>query len=46
MGKPQMPADVERLTKPTVIKAADAPRFLWGDPEAGFVSDWIYGSSL
>jgi quercetin dioxygenase-like cupin family protein len=46
MGKPQMPADVERLTRPTVIKAADAPRFLWGDPEAGFVSDWIHGSSL
>lgn len=31
--------------KPTLIKAADAPRFLWGDEKAGYVSDWIYGSS-
>lgn len=45
MSKPQMPADVERLTAPKHIKAADAPRFLWGDAEAGYVTDWIYGSS-
>jgi quercetin dioxygenase-like cupin family protein len=31
--------------KPTLIPAAKAPRFLWGDAEAGYVSDWIYGSS-
>ena len=31
--------------KPTLIKAADAPRFLWGDEKARYVSDWIYGSS-
>jgi quercetin dioxygenase-like cupin family protein len=30
---------------PTLIKAADAKRFLWGDDAAGYVSDWIYGSS-
>lgn len=30
---------------PALIKAADAPRFLWGDRKAGYVSDWIYGSS-
>jgi quercetin dioxygenase-like cupin family protein len=30
---------------PTLIRAAAAPRFLWGDRKAGFVSDWIYGSS-
>jgi quercetin dioxygenase-like cupin family protein len=31
--------------KPTLIPAENAPRFLWGDGEAGYVSDWIYGSS-
>ena len=31
--------------KPTLIKAADATRFLWGDEKASYVSDWIYGSS-
>ena len=27
------------------IPNASAPRFLWGDERAGYVSDWIYGSS-
>lgn len=31
--------------KPTHIKASEAPRFLWGDEKASYVSDWIYGSS-
>jgi quercetin dioxygenase-like cupin family protein len=31
--------------RPTLIPAAKAPRFLWGDAESGYVSDWIYGSS-
>jgi len=31
--------------RPTLIKTHEAVRFLWGDDAAGFVSDWIYGSS-
>lgn len=31
--------------RPTLIPAEQAPRFLWGDARAGFVSDWIHGSS-
>ena len=42
--KPQGPRGIS-YDKPTLIKAADAPRFLWGDPAARYVSDWIYGSS-
>jgi quercetin dioxygenase-like cupin family protein len=30
---------------PTVIRAADVVRHIWGDEEAGFVEDWIYVSS-
>jgi quercetin dioxygenase-like cupin family protein len=30
---------------PTAIPYADAARFLWGDDEAGRVSDWIYAST-
>jgi quercetin dioxygenase-like cupin family protein len=42
--KPQGPRGIA-YQKATLIKAADAPRFLWGDEKAGYVSDWIYGSS-
>lgn len=45
MGKPQVPPGTVRLDKPTLIPAERALRFLWGDAEAGLVSDWIYGSS-
>lgn len=31
--------------RPTLIPARDAVGFLWGDEQAGYVSDWIYGSS-
>jgi quercetin dioxygenase-like cupin family protein len=41
---PQGPPGIS-FDAPTLITAAQAPRFLWGDPEAGFISDWIYGSS-
>jgi quercetin dioxygenase-like cupin family protein len=41
---PQGPPGIT-FDKPTFIPAASAPRFLWGDDEAGYVSDWIYGSS-
>lgn len=41
---PQGPPGIA-FDKPTFIPAAGAPRFLWGDPDAGYVSDWIYGSS-
>lgn len=41
---PQGPPGIS-FDKPTFIAAADAPRFLWGDAEAGYVSDWVYGSS-
>ena len=30
---------------PTLIRAADAVRHVWGDEEAGLVDDWIYVSS-
>jgi quercetin dioxygenase-like cupin family protein len=42
--KPQGPRGIA-YQKATLIKAADVPRFLWGDQKAGYVSDWIYGSS-
>jgi len=42
--KPQGPRGVS-YQETTLIKAADATRFLWGDQKAGYVSDWIYGSS-
>jgi quercetin dioxygenase-like cupin family protein len=42
--KPQGPRGIAHQ-KATLIKAADVPRFLWGDQKAGYVSDWIYGSS-
>jgi len=41
---PQGPPGIS-FNSPTLIPFAQAPRFLWGDAEAGFVSDWIYGSS-
>jgi quercetin dioxygenase-like cupin family protein len=42
--KPQGPRGIAHQA-PTLIKAGEAPRFLWGDAAAGYVSDWIYGSS-
>lgn len=42
--RPQGPPGIAH-DRPTLIKAEDAKRFLWGDERAGFVSDWIYGSS-
>lgn len=42
--KPQGPRGIA-YSQASLIKAADAPRFLWGDAKAGYVSDWIYGSS-
>lgn len=42
--KPQGPRGVA-YDKPTKIAARHAKRFLWGDDQAGWVSDWIYGSS-
>jgi len=42
--KPQGPRGIG-YQKATLIKVADAPRFLWGDEKASYVSDWIYGSS-
>ena len=30
---------------PTVLRADEVVRHKWGDPEAGFVEDWIYVSS-
>ncbi|MCX7305446.1 MAG: cupin domain-containing protein [Hyphomicrobiales bacterium] len=41
---PQGPRGIS-YDKATLIPASAAPRFLWGDREAGYVSDWIYGSS-
>ncbi len=41
---PQGPPGIS-YDRPTLIKSNQAPRFLWGDRDAGFVSDWIYGSS-
>jgi quercetin dioxygenase-like cupin family protein len=41
---PQGPPGIS-FDAPTLITAAQAPRFLWGDPQAGLISDWIYGSS-
>jgi quercetin dioxygenase-like cupin family protein len=32
-------------TGPTAISYANATRYLWGDDEAGRVSDWIYAST-
>ena len=43
--KRQVPADTRKYSEPAMILDRDAPRFLWGDEKAGFVSDWIYGSS-
>jgi quercetin dioxygenase-like cupin family protein len=41
---PQGPRGISH-DRATLIPATAAPRFLWGDAEAGYVSDWIYGSS-
>jgi len=41
---PQGPRGIA-YSAPTLIKAQDAKRFLWGDEDAGYVSDCIYGSS-
>lgn len=38
---PQGPRGIT-FDKATLIPAALAPRFLWGDDSAGYVSDWIY----
>ena len=43
--KRQVPKATRKLTEPTLIPGRTALRFLWGDEQAGFVSDWIYGSS-
>jgi quercetin dioxygenase-like cupin family protein len=43
--KRQVPKATKKLTQPTLILGRDALRFLWGDDDAGLVSDWIYGSS-
>ena len=37
---PQGPPGIS-FDAPTLIAAAQASRFLWGDPQAGFISDWI-----
>ncbi len=42
--RPQGPTGIT-YAEPTFIPARDAKRFLWGDEQAGYVSDWIYGSS-
>ena len=42
--KPQGPRGIA-YDRPTKIAARHAKRFLWGDDQAGWVSDWIYGSS-
>jgi quercetin dioxygenase-like cupin family protein len=41
----QVPKATKKLTEPTLISGRTALRFLWGDEQAGLVSDWIYGSS-
>jgi quercetin dioxygenase-like cupin family protein len=41
---PQGPRGVS-YDRATLIPALNATRFLWGDEAAGYVSDWIYGSS-
>lgn len=41
---PQGPRGIA-YDQPTLIPVAQSTRFLWGDAKAGFVSDWIYGSS-
>lgn len=42
--RPQGPPGIA-YDRPTLIPAREAKRFLWGDDQAGYVSDWIYGSS-
>jgi quercetin dioxygenase-like cupin family protein len=40
----QEPRSVQRiLREPTVVRRAEATRFLWGDEESGQVSDLVYG---
>jgi mannose-6-phosphate isomerase-like protein (cupin superfamily) len=39
----QAPKGVKRFDKPTLVRRADAVRFLWGDEKAHFVPDLIYG---
>jgi mannose-6-phosphate isomerase-like protein (cupin superfamily) len=39
----QAPKGVRPLTGPTLIRYAEATRFLWGDEESHQVADWIYG---
>jgi quercetin dioxygenase-like cupin family protein len=39
------PSPRPTFDRPTVIRAADAVRHVWGDEEAGLVDDWIYVSS-
>jgi len=41
---PQGPRGIS-FERATFIANTAAPRFLWGDERAGYVSDWIYGSS-
>ena len=39
--------DPSRITsiEPELVRRSDAALKLWGDPEAGWVNDWIYASS-
>jgi quercetin dioxygenase-like cupin family protein len=39
------PSPRPTFSEPTVIRAADAVRHVWGDEESGRVQDWIYVSS-
>lgn len=39
------PSPRPTFDRPTLIKRAAATRHIWGDGEAGEVSDWIYASS-
>ena len=39
------PSPRPAFAEPTVLRADEVVRHTWGDPEAGFVEDWIYVSS-
>lgn len=39
------PSPRPTFAEPTHLRYADVTRYLWGDPEAGEVADWIYVSS-
>lgn len=42
-GLLQAPKNVIKFDKPTLVRRAEAVRFLWGDEKAHFVPDLIYG---